>query len=105
MHQAERYFYDVSFLHNLSLVYEDEGKLDKANSILESAIHMSPKNTRIRFAQVLFYQRTGKTEKAYQSGLELLRDIKRTGNPSNPLTRQIVYELKQLTTSGSSELP
>lgn len=105
MHQAERYFYDVSFLHNLSLVYEDEGKLDKANSILESAIHMSPKNTKIRFAQVLFYQRTGKTEKAYQSGLELLRDIKRTGNPSNPLTRQIVYELKQLTTSGSSELP
>ena len=58
------------------MVYEDEGKLNEANRVLELGIHMSPKNIKMRFAQVLFYQRIGKTEKAYQDALVLLEDIK-----------------------------
>ena len=95
MHQGERYFCDISFLHNLAMVYEDEGKLNEANRVLELGIHMSPKNIKMRFAQVLFYQRIGKTEKAYQDALVLLEDIKRTEKTPNPQIQQITYELEK----------
>lgn len=78
------------------MVYEDEGKLNETNRVLELAIHMSPKNMKIRFAQVLFYQRIGKTEKAYQDALGLLNDIKRTEKAPNPQIQQITYELEKL---------
>ncbi len=51
---------------------------------------------KMRFAQVLFYQRTGKTEKAYQDALVLLEDIKRTEKTPNPQIQQIIYELEKL---------
>jgi hypothetical protein len=49
----------------------------------------------MRFAQVLFYQRIGKTEKAYQDALVLLEDIKRTEKTPNPQIQQITYELEK----------
>ena len=72
MHQAENYFSDVAFLHNLAMIYEEEGNITEAKNKLNMASNMSPNNIPILTAQVQFLRRIGKYDEACQMNTLLL---------------------------------
>lgn len=64
MHQAENCFSDIAFLHNLAMIYEEEGKIAEAKNKLNMALYMSPNNIPILIAQIQFLQRIGEYDEA-----------------------------------------
>jgi tetratricopeptide (TPR) repeat protein len=64
MYQAEHYFSDIAFLHNLAMIYEEDGRINEAKEKFNLAVNMSPNNIDITFAQVQFLQRIGDIEQA-----------------------------------------
>lgn len=75
MYRAEHYFSDIAFLHNLSMLYEEDGKICEAKRIMDLATNMSPCNINITFAQIQLLQRVGDVKQAYLTGKCLLRKI------------------------------
>lgn len=66
MHQAESFFSDILFLHNLAMVYEEEGNVSEAKKKLSIASNMSPNNIQILIAQMQFLRRIGEYDEACQ---------------------------------------
>lgn len=66
MHQAECYFSDIVFLHNLAMIYEEEGNIETAEDKFILAANMSPNNIKILIAHIQFLQRIGEKDKAYK---------------------------------------
>ena len=75
MYRAEDYFSDIAFLHNLSMLYEEDGKICEAKRIMDLATNMSPSNINITFAQIQLLQRVGDVKQAYLTGKCLLQKI------------------------------
>lgn len=64
MHQAESYFSDIAFLHNIAMIYEEEGDISTAKDKFNIVLNMSPNNTRILIAYIQFLQRIGEEREA-----------------------------------------
>lgn len=83
MEQADNYFSDVAFLHNLALLYEQVGRIEDAKAKYEIAVNMSPKNINISYAQICFLQKIGDVDKAYQLAILLRKKIAKTSSKYN----------------------
>ncbi len=85
MEEANKYFSDIPLLHNLAMLYEQKGMIDKAKEKLNLAVNMSPDNIDIRFAQIQFLQRIGEKEKALQKAIDLRNRIKKETQDNNSI--------------------
>lgn len=94
MEQADNYFADVAFLHNLALLYEQAGRIEDAKIKYEIAVNMSPKNINISYAQICFLQRTGDIDKAYQLAILLRKKI--TNTPSKYNNQLVLKKINEL---------
>lgn len=94
MEQADNFFADISFLHNLAILYEQTGEIDKAKRKFEIAVNMSPNNVDIRYAQIQFLLRIGDIDKAGQLAL-LLREgiVKRLHKNDNDMILKKLDEM------------
>lgn len=95
MYQAEHYFSDVAFLHNLAIVYEEDGNINEAKKIYRLATHMSPHNVNITFSQIQFLQRVGDIEHAYCIGKSLLQKNDRHKLPLRQQERFILRRINE----------
>lgn len=75
MEQANLYFSDVAFLHNLAVLYEQDGRINEAKEKYEIAINMSRNNAKIGYIYIRFLQRIGDTDKAYRSAILLRKNL------------------------------
>ncbi|MBV3636192.1 MULTISPECIES: O-antigen ligase family protein [Bacteroides] len=75
MEEADKYFSDVAFLHNLAVLYEQSGRIADAKMKYKLAVNMSPNNADIGYAQILFLQRVGDIDEAYQLATLLRKRI------------------------------
>lgn len=66
MKEAENYFLDIAFLHNLATLYEQNGLVAEAQKQYDLATEICPNNANIAFAKIQFLKRNGKEKEASQ---------------------------------------
>lgn len=94
MHQAENYFSDINFLHDLAIVYEIEGDTCEAKNKLKLAVSMSPNNIKVAFALFQLLYRIGDNEEAYWLANDLINRINTKVN-HDPLERLMLNSLNE----------
>jgi tetratricopeptide (TPR) repeat protein len=78
--QTENYYSDPYFLRILAFAYENAGDINEAKCKFSRAVNMVPEQFNIAYEQILFLQRTGEKQKAYELALKLYnKPIKPTG--------------------------
>lgn len=75
MEQADHYFSDIAFLHNLAVLYEQKGRINEAKEKYEIAINMSRNNAKIGYAYIQFLQRIGDVDEAYCLAIHLRKRL------------------------------
>ncbi|MDR1595270.1 MAG: O-antigen ligase family protein [Prevotellaceae bacterium] len=71
MKEAEQFFCDDVFLKNLALLYEQNGQITEAEILLHRAANIVPDRFTIAYERILFLQRTGKHQEAYDEAIKL----------------------------------
>jgi hypothetical protein len=71
MKEAEQFFCDDVFLKNLALLYENNGQITEAGTLLHKAVNIIPDQFGIAYERILFLQRTGKHQEAYDEAVKL----------------------------------
>jgi hypothetical protein len=71
MKEAESFFCDNVLLKNLALLYENNGQIAEAKQSFNKAVNMVPGEFNIAYERILFLQRTGEHEEAYNEALKL----------------------------------
>lgn len=71
MKEAEQFFCDDVFLKNLALLYEQNGQIAEAGILLHKAANIVPERFIIAYERILFLQRTGKHQEAYDEAIKL----------------------------------
>lgn len=97
MEQANHYFSDVAFLHNLAVLYEQDGRIKEARQKYEIAINMSRNNIDILYSYIQFLQRIGDNEKVYQLSFQLRKKL--INSPSGFKNELILKRLNKLISS------
>lgn len=97
MEQANHYFSDVAFLHNLAVLYEQDGRIKEARQKYEIAINMSRNNIDILYSYIQFLQRIGDDEKVYQLSSQLRKKL--MNSPSGFKNELILKRLNKLISS------
>jgi hypothetical protein len=71
MKEAEQFFCDDVFLKNLALLYEQNGQINEAEILLHKAVNIVPERFTIAYERILFLQRIGKHQEAYDEAVKL----------------------------------
>jgi tetratricopeptide (TPR) repeat protein len=69
--QTGNYYSDPYFLRILALAYENAGNINEAKYKFDLAVNMIPEQFNVAYEQILFLQRTGEKQKAYELALKL----------------------------------
>jgi tetratricopeptide (TPR) repeat protein len=69
--QTENYYSDPFFLRILALACENAGNINEAKCKFDMAVNMIPEQFNIAYEQILFLQRTGEKQEAYELALKL----------------------------------
>ena len=69
--EAEYYFCDDVFLKNMAGLYEETGQIMKAKQAYVKAVNMVPRAFGTPYEYILFLQRTGEHEEAYEEAVKL----------------------------------
>jgi len=94
MKEAEQFFCDNIFLGNLALLYEQNGQVEEARICFEKAVNMIPDHFNIAYNRILFLQRIGQEEEAYQAAVKLYNQPVRSKYYADPFI--IKARLKKL---------
>lgn len=63
MKLAESYFSDITFYHNLAMLYEQKNDIREAKKLLIKATYMKKENEKITFSLICFLWRIGEKKK------------------------------------------
>lgn len=91
MKLAEPYYSDITFYHNLAMLYEEKNKLDKAEKLLKQAAYMTKKNERITYSLICYLLRIGKKDEAYSYAILLLQKLQSSPKRSTQYKHIIIH--------------
>ncbi|MDR2425511.1 MAG: hypothetical protein LBD59_12485 [Prevotellaceae bacterium] len=71
MQEASHFFCDVVFLMNIAELYEATGQIQNAKTAYNQAVNISPAQFNAAYQQILFLQRIGEKQAAYDLSIKL----------------------------------
>jgi tetratricopeptide (TPR) repeat protein len=79
LQEAEHFFCDDIFLKNMAALYEEAGEITQARQTYDKAVNIVPGAFNIAYERILFLQRIGEHQGAYQEAIKLYnKQIKST---------------------------
>jgi len=101
MKEAEQFFCDNVFLGNMALLCERNGQTEEAKMLFDRAMNMSLNQFNTAYDRILFLQRIGHHEEAYQAAVKLYQQPIRSKYYADPFI--IKSRLKKLIQSYSKQ--
>jgi hypothetical protein len=84
MKEAEQFFCDDVFFKNLALLYEQNGQIPEAETLFHKAVNMVPERFIIAYERILFLQRIGKHQEAYDEAIKLYKKPVKSSRYADP---------------------